>query len=197
MCRRGKFILFTFCRACAQSRASHDEACLQQNKASTMTTIYFIPCHHGVSPQKKKKKTKKKKRKKKKLGKQRGGTWPGRGILLVLNAQSNLCSKKVFTQPEKVVSVITQACERKTVDLFELTATEILIYVFTYVSLYLYFYCKRILLKKTMNHTQAWKSEPNIKIYFAKKILKRCFFVYITRNTQSKCPMTIQFCIGD
>ena len=155
MCRRGKFILFTFCRACAQSRASHDEACLQQNKASTMTTIYFIPCHHGVSPQKKKKKTKKKKRKKKKLGKQRGGTWPGRGILLVLNAQSKLCSKKVFTQPEKVVSVITQACERKTVDLFELTATEILIYVFTYVSLYLYFYCKRILLKKTMNHTQA------------------------------------------
>ena len=65
MCRRGKFILFTFCRACAQSRASHDEACLQQNKASTMTTIYFIPCHHGVSPQKNKKKTKKKKGKRK------------------------------------------------------------------------------------------------------------------------------------
>ena len=52
--------MFTFCRACAQSRASHDKACLQQNKASTMTTIYFIPCHHGVSPQKKKKKNKKK-----------------------------------------------------------------------------------------------------------------------------------------
>ena len=31
-----------------------------------MTTIYFIPCHHGVSPQKKKKKNKKKKKGKRK-----------------------------------------------------------------------------------------------------------------------------------
>ena len=78
MCRRGKFILFTFCRACAQSRASHDEACLQQNKASTMTTIYFIPCHHGVSPQKKKNKNKKKKEKEKTGKRKRWNiTWEG------------------------------------------------------------------------------------------------------------------------
>ena len=61
---------------------------------STMTAIHFIPCHHGVSQEKKKKK--KKKRKKKKLGKERGGILPGREIFLVLNAQSNLCSKKVL-----------------------------------------------------------------------------------------------------
>ena len=43
---------------------------------STMTAIYFIPCHHGVSPQKKKKK---KKKKKEKTGKRKrwNMTWEG------------------------------------------------------------------------------------------------------------------------
>ena len=111
----------------------------------------------------------KKKKRKKKLGKETNGTWLRRGILLALNAQSNVCSKKVFNQTEKVVSVIAQACAIKAVDLFESTATEFWIYVFIYVSLHLRFYCKRILLKKTINHLQPLKSKPNVKIYFAKK----------------------------
>ena len=115
------------------------------------------------------KKKKKKKSKKKTLGKETNGTWLRRGILLALNAQWNFCSKKVFTQPEKVVSVIAQACAMKAVDLFQSTATEFRIYVFIYVSLHLRFYCKRILLKKTINHLQPLKSKPNVKIYFAKK----------------------------
>ena len=43
-----------------------------------MTTIYFIPCHHGVSPQKKKKK-KQKKKEKEKTGKTKrwNMTWEG------------------------------------------------------------------------------------------------------------------------
>ena len=46
---------------------------------STMTAIHFIPCHHGVSPQKKKKKTKKKKKEKEKTGKTKrwNMTWEG------------------------------------------------------------------------------------------------------------------------
>ena len=153
MCWREKFILCTLWCARAQSRASHDKACLKQNKASTTVCL----------------KKKKKKSKKKKLGKETNGTWLRRGILLALNAQWNFCSKKVFTQPEKVVSVIAQACAMKAVDLFQSTATEFRIYVFIYVSLHLRFYCKRILLKKTINHSQPLNSKPNVKIYFAKK----------------------------
>ena len=151
MYRREKFILRTLWCARAQSRASHDKACLKQNKASSIVCL------------------KKKKKRKKKLGKETNGTWLRRGILLALNAQWNVCSKKVFNQTEKVVSVIAQACAIKAVDLFESTATEFWIYVFIYVSLHLRFYCKRILLKKTINHLQPLKSKPNVKIYFAKK----------------------------
>ena len=42
-----------------------------------MTTIYFIPCHHGVSPQKKKKKTKKKEKEKTGKRKRWSMTWEG------------------------------------------------------------------------------------------------------------------------
>ena len=181
VCWREKFILCTLWCARAQSRASHDKACLKQNKTSTIVCL----------------KKKKKKSKKKKLGKETNGTWLRRGILLALNAQWNFCSKKVFTQPEKVVPVIAQACAMKAVDLFQSTATEFRIYVFIKRLFTLTCLLQKNFVKENNKSFTAIKFQTKCKNLFLKKMLKRGSIVYTTRITMSYYPSAIQFCIWD
>ena len=148
--------------------------------------------YYSVSQKKKKKKSKKKK-----LGKETNGTWLRRGILLALNAQWNFCSKKVFTQPEKVVPVIAQACAMKAVDLFQSTAPEFRIYVFIKRLFTLTCLLQKNFVKENNKSFTAIKFQTKCKNLFLKKMLKRRSIVYTTRITMSYCPSAIQFCIWD